>query len=56
VRLGGGVSTSRQYLSAGLIDELHLAIVPVLLGDGENVDTYLQPFDAQVPPAAKQRE
>ncbi|MDQ6653612.1 MAG: dihydrofolate reductase family protein, partial [Acidobacteriota bacterium] len=29
VRLGGGVSTIRQYLSAGLIDELHLAIVPV---------------------------
>ncbi len=34
VRLGGGVSTIRQYLSAALIDELHLAIVPVLLGDG----------------------
>ena len=37
VRLGGGVSTIRQYLRAGLIDELHLAIVPVLLGDGENL-------------------
>jgi dihydrofolate reductase len=37
VRLGGGVSTIRQYLSAGLIDELHLAIVPVLLGDGEHL-------------------
>jgi len=37
VRLGGGVSTIRQYLSAGLIDELHLAIVPVLLGTGEHV-------------------
>ena len=37
VRLGGGVSTIRQYLSSGLIDELHLAIVPVLLGDGENL-------------------
>jgi dihydrofolate reductase len=37
VRLGGGVSTIRQYLSAGLIDELHLAIVPVLLGAGENL-------------------
>jgi dihydrofolate reductase len=37
VRLGGGVSTIRQYLNAALIDELHLAIVPVLLGDGENL-------------------
>jgi len=35
VRLGGGVSTIRQYLRAGLIDELHLAIRPVLLGNGE---------------------
>jgi dihydrofolate reductase len=35
--LGGGVSTIRQYLSAGLIDELHLAIVPVLLGAGEHL-------------------
>ena len=37
VRLGGGVSMIRQYLSAALIDELHLAIVPVLLGDGEHL-------------------
>jgi dihydrofolate reductase len=37
VRVGGGVSTLRQYLSAGLIDELHLAIRPVLLGQGENL-------------------
>jgi dihydrofolate reductase len=37
VRLGGGVSTIRQYLSAGLIDELQLSIVPVLLGAGENL-------------------
>jgi dihydrofolate reductase len=37
VRMGGGVSTIRQYLSAGLIDELHLAIVPVLLGSGEHL-------------------
>ncbi len=39
VRLGGGVSTIRQYLSAGLIDELHLAIRPVLLGQGEHLLT-----------------
>ena len=37
VRLGGGVSTIRQYLRAGLIDELHLAIAPVLLGAGEHL-------------------
>jgi dihydrofolate reductase len=37
VRLGGGVSTIRQYLSESLIAELHLAIVPVLLGSGEHL-------------------
>ncbi|MGE5837798.1 MAG: dihydrofolate reductase family protein [Acidobacteriota bacterium] len=37
VRLGGGVSTIRQYLRAGLIDELHLAFRPVLLGSGEHL-------------------
>ena len=37
VRLGGGVSTIRQYLRAGLIDELHLAVSPVLLGSGERL-------------------
>ena len=37
VRLGGGVATIRQYLQAGLIDELHLAISPVLLGSGEHL-------------------
>jgi dihydrofolate reductase len=34
-RRGGGVSTVRQYLQAGLIDSVHLALVPVLLGQGE---------------------
>jgi len=37
VRLGGGVSTIRQYLEAGLIDELHLVLRPVLLGSGEHL-------------------
>jgi dihydrofolate reductase len=37
VRLGGGVSTIRQYLRVGLIDELHLAIRPVFLGSGEHL-------------------
>jgi dihydrofolate reductase len=35
VRLGGGVATIRQYLRAGLVDEMHLAIAPTLLGGGE---------------------
>jgi len=35
VRIGGGVATIRQYLTAGLIDEMHLAARPVLLGEGE---------------------
>lgn len=37
VRVGGGVATIRQYLGAGLIDELHVAISPVLLGRGEHL-------------------
>ena len=35
IRLGGGVATVREYLRARLIDELHLAVRPVLLGSGE---------------------
>jgi dihydrofolate reductase len=35
VKIGGGVETVRQYLRAGLIDELHLALSPVVLGQGE---------------------
>lgn len=37
VQIGGGVSTIRQYLERGLIDELHLAIAPMLLGSGEHL-------------------
>ena len=37
IRLGGGVSTVRQYLQAELVDEMHLAIAPVLHGGGENL-------------------
>jgi len=37
VRLGGGANTIRQYLEAGLIDEMHLAVSPVLLGSGEHL-------------------
>jgi len=37
VRLGGGVATIQQYLRAGLIDEMHIAIAPILLGSGEQL-------------------
>jgi dihydrofolate reductase len=37
VRLGGGAETVREYLRAGLIDDLHVAITPVLLGGGERI-------------------
>ena len=37
VRLGGGVSTIRQYLDARLVDEMHFAISPILLGSGEHL-------------------
>jgi len=37
VRVGGGVATIRQYLQARLIDDLHLAVRPVLLGRGEHL-------------------
>ena len=39
VRLGGGVATVREYLSAGLVDEMHLAMAPTLLGAGEALFT-----------------
>jgi dihydrofolate reductase len=37
VRIGGGVATIRQYLIAGAIDEMHLAVSPVVLGEGEHL-------------------
>ena len=37
VRIGGGVSVIRQYLVAGRIDEMHLALSPVFLGEGEHL-------------------
>jgi dihydrofolate reductase len=37
VRIGGGAATIRQYLKAGLVDTMHLAISPVLLGSGESL-------------------
>jgi dihydrofolate reductase len=37
IRIGGGVSTVRQYLQAGLIDEMHIPVSPTLLGRGESL-------------------
>jgi len=37
VRIGGGVATIRQFLAARLIDEVHLALRPIILGSGENL-------------------
>lgn len=37
IRIGGGVATIRQYLEARLIDELHLAVAPIVLGSGEHL-------------------
>jgi dihydrofolate reductase len=37
VRIGGGAATIQQYLRAGLVDEMHLAIAPTLLGSGERL-------------------
>lgn len=39
IRIGGGSATIRQYLQAGLIDQLHLAVSPTVLGSGENLLT-----------------
>ena len=39
VRIGGGCATIRQYLQAGLVDQLHIAVSPVILGTGENLLT-----------------
>jgi dihydrofolate reductase len=48
IRLGGGVATIRQYLQAGLVDEMHIAISPILLGSGEHllagIDTLAQGY------------
>lgn len=45
VRIGGGVSTVKQYLKAGLIDEIHLACSPVFLGEGENLFSNLNLYN-----------
>jgi dihydrofolate reductase len=37
VRVGGGASTIRQYLEAGLVDQMHIAVAPIVLGSGEHL-------------------
>lgn len=46
VRLGGGVATLQQYLRAGLVDEMNIAIVPMVLGDGERLWDGLHGFSS----------
>jgi|ERR1017187_3065764 dihydrofolate reductase len=41
VRVGGGAATVQQYLRAGLVDEMHVVIVPILLGRGERLFDHL---------------
>ncbi len=45
VRVGGGASTVREFLKAGLVDQLHVAIAPVLLGRGINLWSDLRGFE-----------
>lgn len=46
IRIGGGASTARDFLRAGLVDELHVAIVPILLGRGIRLWDDLRGFEA----------
>ena len=45
VRVGGGISTVREFLKAGLVDKLHVAIAPILLGRGINLWVDLRGFE-----------
>jgi dihydrofolate reductase len=56
VAIAGGASAVRQYLAAGLLDELHLHIVPIVLGGGERLledigDPVLEPVEVLASPA-----
>jgi dihydrofolate reductase len=46
VRVGGGASTVREFLKAGLVDQLHVAITPIVLGRGINLWNDLRGFEA----------
>ena len=45
VRIGGGVSTARAFLRAGLVDQLHVAIAPIVLGRGDRLWDDLRGLD-----------
>lgn len=45
VRVGGGITTVREFLKAGLVDQLHVAVVPILLGRGINLWSDLRGFE-----------
>ncbi|MCC9197901.1 dihydrofolate reductase family protein [Arthrobacter sp. zg-Y820] len=49
VWIGGGISTIRQYLRAGLIDRIHLAVIPTLLGSGERLLDDIAGPDGSIP-------
>jgi dihydrofolate reductase len=55
VRIGGGVSTVRQFLEADLIDHMHVVLVPIVLGRGERLWDGLegleQRFDIEATPS-----
>ncbi|MCY1311719.1 hypothetical protein D9M70_620570 [compost metagenome] len=57
VRIGGGVSTVRQFLEADLIDHMHIVLVPVILGRGERLWDGLegleQRFDVEATPSPR---
>jgi dihydrofolate reductase len=48
VSLGGGASIVQQYLKAGLIDEMHVAVVPIFLGGGERLFDNLEGVDVEL--------
>ena len=50
VRIGGGPATVRQFLAAGLIDHMHIALVPILLGRGESLWDGLEGLEEQLRP------
>jgi dihydrofolate reductase len=52
IRIGGGASVIRAYLGTGLLDDLHLAVVPVLLGRGERVLDGVDPAGYRAEPVA----
>jgi dihydrofolate reductase len=55
IRIGGGVETVREFLAAGLVDHLHVALVPIVLGRGERLWDGLegleQTFDIEAVPS-----